>query len=84
VSVTVVVAVLFCVGRLVDHGRLAACAEHRRVQLVEQFRCAALLAKPDIGLARARRDHLVHLEGPAGHLGVCLVQRVGLILIGFH
>ena len=24
------------------------------------------IAKTDIGLARARRDHLVHLEGPAG------------------
>ena len=32
------------------------------------------IAKPDIGLARARRDHLVHLEGPVGHLGVGLVQ----------
>ena len=49
VSVTVVVAVLFCVGRLIDHGRLAACAEHRRVQLVEQFRCAALSPNRTLG-----------------------------------
>ena len=39
---------------------------------------------PRRGSARARRDHLVHLESPAGHLGMCRVQRVGLIFIGLH
>src|SRR5690348_9702445 len=39
---------------------------------------------PANGLARARRDHLVHLDGPGSHLGVCLIQRLGLILVGLH
>src|SRR6201999_1111544 len=34
--------------------------------------------------ASAGRDHLVYLDGPVGHLGVCPFQRLGLILIGLH
>src|SRR6202000_1294904 len=44
-------SIVMCVrhpGGASGRGKLAR-AEHRRVQLVEQFRCAALLAKPDIG-----------------------------------
>ena len=44
----------------------------------------ATCVHPDIVLARARRDHLVYLEDPAGHLGLCLVECFGLILIGLH